>query len=63
MSSKWSISSIRSKPRARSSITRSTRTHRGGHAFNRLDTRLARESRAEIYRFLAGYLHPEKPAK
>ena len=35
----------------------------GGHAFNRLDTRLARESRAEIYHFLAGYLHPEKPAK
>lgn len=28
----------------------------GGHAFNRIDTRLARESRAEIYRFLAKYL-------
>ncbi len=31
----------------------------GGHAFNRLDTKLARESRAEIYRFLARYLKPE----
>lgn len=30
----------------------------GGHMFNRLDTRLARESRAEIYRFLATYLKP-----
>ena len=30
----------------------------GGHAFNRLDTRLARESRAEIYKFLAPYLKP-----
>jgi dienelactone hydrolase len=28
----------------------------GGHSFNRLDTLLARESRAEIYEFLAGYL-------
>jgi dienelactone hydrolase len=25
----------------------------GGHAFNRLDTKLAKESRAEVYRFLA----------
>jgi dipeptidyl aminopeptidase/acylaminoacyl peptidase len=33
----------------------------GGHAFNRLDTRFARESRAEVYRFLARYLKPEKP--
>ncbi|MGH9671570.1 MAG: alpha/beta hydrolase family protein [Bryobacteraceae bacterium] len=31
----------------------------GGHAFNRLDTKLARESRAEIYRFLARYLKPD----
>jgi dipeptidyl aminopeptidase/acylaminoacyl peptidase len=30
----------------------------GGHAFNRTDTKLARESRAEIYRFLARYLKP-----
>ena len=28
----------------------------GGHAFNRLDTKLARESRQEIYAFLARYL-------
>jgi dipeptidyl aminopeptidase/acylaminoacyl peptidase len=30
----------------------------GGHAFNRLDTKLAKDSRAEIYRFLAQYLNP-----
>ncbi|MBI3693486.1 MAG: prolyl oligopeptidase family serine peptidase, partial [Acidobacteria bacterium] len=30
----------------------------GGHAFNRLDTKLARESRAEVYQFLAKYLKP-----
>ncbi|MCX6590510.1 MAG: prolyl oligopeptidase family serine peptidase [Acidobacteria bacterium] len=34
----------------------------GGHSFNRLDTKLARESRAEIYNFLRPYLKPE-PAK
>ena len=39
----------------------------GGHLFNRLDTDVARESRAEIWRFLAMHLHPahgsaEKPA-
>jgi dipeptidyl aminopeptidase/acylaminoacyl peptidase len=28
----------------------------GGHHFNRIDTKLARESRAEIYRFLGKYL-------
>lgn len=28
----------------------------GGHAFNRLDTKLAQESRQEIYRFLTRYL-------
>ena len=33
----------------------------GAHAFNRLDTQLARESRAEIYRFLATSLHPPNP--
>jgi len=33
----------------------------GGHAFNRLDTKLAKESRLEIYRFLAKYLHPPTP--
>lgn len=30
----------------------------GGHYFNRLDTKLAKESRQEIYKFLAAYLHP-----
>ncbi len=30
----------------------------GGHSFNRLDTKLARESRAEIYKFLVQYLRP-----
>ena len=30
----------------------------GGHYFNRIDTKLARESRGELYRFLAQYLHP-----
>ncbi|MGZ4810972.1 MAG: alpha/beta hydrolase family protein, partial [Thermoanaerobaculia bacterium] len=28
----------------------------GGHTFNRIDTKLARESRQEIYAFLAKYL-------
>ncbi|OUC15137.1 MAG: S9 family peptidase [Alkalinema sp. CACIAM 70d] len=32
----------------------------GGHEFGRLDTKLARESRREIYRFLAGYLKPAR---
>jgi dipeptidyl aminopeptidase/acylaminoacyl peptidase len=35
----------------------------GGHQFNRLDTRFARESRAEVYRFLAGHLNPPDPVK
>ncbi len=35
----------------------------GGHQFNRLDTRLARDSRAEVYRFLAKYLNPPNPIK
>jgi dipeptidyl aminopeptidase/acylaminoacyl peptidase len=35
----------------------------GGHTFNRLDTKLAKESRAEIYRFLAKYLNPPNPMK
>jgi dipeptidyl aminopeptidase/acylaminoacyl peptidase len=30
----------------------------GGHHFNRIDTKLARESRAEIYDFLRKYLRP-----
>jgi dipeptidyl aminopeptidase/acylaminoacyl peptidase len=35
----------------------------GGHQFNRLDTKLARESRAEAYRFLAKHLSPPNPVK
>jgi dipeptidyl aminopeptidase/acylaminoacyl peptidase len=35
----------------------------GGHEFNRIDTKLARESRAEVYRFLAKHLAPPFPAK
>jgi dipeptidyl aminopeptidase/acylaminoacyl peptidase len=35
----------------------------GGHAFNRIDTPLARESRREIYRFLATHLRPARPAR
>src|SRR3954466_3417570 len=30
----------------------------GGHHFNRIDTRLVKESRKEIYAFLGQYLHP-----
>ncbi len=30
----------------------------GGHFFDRLDTKLAKEARAEIYLFLARYLRP-----
>lgn len=33
----------------------------GGHGFNRLDTQLARESRREIWAFLARYLRPDNP--
>lgn len=35
----------------------------GGHVFNRIDTKLARESRSEVYRFLAQYLNPPNPVK
>lgn len=35
----------------------------GGHAFNRVDTPLARESRREIWRFMAPYLKPDNPVK
>ncbi len=35
----------------------------GGHEFNRLDTKLAKESRAEVYRFFAKYLKPPNPVK
>lgn len=33
----------------------------GGHAFNRLDTKMAKESRLEIYEFMNGYLNPPQP--
>ncbi len=33
----------------------------GGHEFGRLDTKIARESRHDVYKFLAGYLKPERP--
>jgi len=35
----------------------------GGHSFNRLDTKLAKESRQEIYRFLAKHLTPPNPPR
>ena len=35
----------------------------GGHSFNRMDTKIAKEIRVEIYKFLAGYLHPPRPIK
>jgi dipeptidyl aminopeptidase/acylaminoacyl peptidase len=35
----------------------------GGHSFNRNDNKLARESRMEVYRFLARYLNPPSPPK
>ena len=33
----------------------------GGHEFGRLDTKIARESRHDVYKFLANYLKPERP--
>lgn len=33
----------------------------GGHYFNRTDTKLAKDSRKEIWKFLAGYLKPDHP--
>jgi dipeptidyl aminopeptidase/acylaminoacyl peptidase len=33
----------------------------GGHEFGRLDTKIARESRRDVYRFLATWLKPERP--
>ena len=35
----------------------------GGHTFNRIDTKLARESREEEYRFLAPHLMPPNAVK
>jgi dipeptidyl aminopeptidase/acylaminoacyl peptidase len=33
----------------------------GGHSFDRIDTKIAKEIRLKIYKFLAGYLHPAHP--
>jgi len=33
----------------------------GGHSFDRIDTKLAKQIRMKIYKFLAGYLHPAHP--
>jgi dipeptidyl aminopeptidase/acylaminoacyl peptidase len=33
----------------------------GGHYFNRIDTKAAKDSRREVWKFLAGYLHPDRP--
>ena len=35
----------------------------GAHAFNRLDTKLAKDSRTDVYRFLAKHLRPPNPPK
>lgn len=35
----------------------------GGHEFGRIDTKLARESRREIWLFLAKHLKPQRPVK
>lgn len=35
----------------------------GGHSMDRLDTRLAREARRDLYRFLARHLGPPRPPK
>jgi len=35
----------------------------GGHEFGRLDTKVAKESRHDVYKFLAEYLKPERPVK
>jgi dipeptidyl aminopeptidase/acylaminoacyl peptidase len=33
----------------------------GGHSFDRIDTKIAKEIRVKIYRFLASHLSPPKP--
>jgi len=35
----------------------------GGHSFDRMDTKKAKQIRVKIYKFLAGYLQPPKPIK
>ena len=33
----------------------------GGHSFDRLDIKMAKEIRLKIYKFLGGYLNPPNP--
>ncbi|MCK5087537.1 MAG: S9 family peptidase, partial [Melioribacteraceae bacterium] len=35
----------------------------GGHSFDRIDTKVGREIRLKIWKFLAKYLKPNKPIK
>ncbi|MGE5401266.1 MAG: alpha/beta hydrolase family protein [Ignavibacteriales bacterium] len=35
----------------------------GGHSFDRIDTKIAKETRVKIYKFLDGYLNPPSPIK
>ena len=35
----------------------------GGHSFDRIDTKLAKETRLKIYKFLGEYLNPPSPFK
>lgn len=35
----------------------------GGHSFDRIDSKIAKEIRVKIYKFLAKYLNPQKPIK
>jgi dienelactone hydrolase len=35
----------------------------GGHSFDRMDTKMAKEIRVKIYKFLAKQLNPNKPIK
>lgn len=35
----------------------------GGHSFDRIDSKIAKEIRVKIYKFLAQYLNPQKPIK
>ena len=35
----------------------------GGHSFDRLDSKAAKEIRVKIYKFIGKYLNPPKPIK
>ena len=35
----------------------------GGHSMDRLDTKLARDARKDLYRFLAKHLRPPRPPR